>query len=401
MSSLFRSSLIIFVIFGASFMTARAQTNVPVKVRNSPNEIITLSKEMTISQAIDVLNTYAQKFSGMFIVNNTKLKGPVGVSLPPMNWRTALKYLAKIKHVDLVKHNKYFELVPPSKNNSSSNKPEQRPDSSAAAINGVNTQTREVRITATFFEGDTKVLREIGIDWSTFKDGIVQVNNVGAQNVSQDIFSAQTLKDISLGGGIRVSALFKTFEANNLGDILARPTIKVMNDKPGHIQVGQNFSINQRDFSGNTITKFVSTGTILNVTPHIITQHDTTFIYMKVHAERSTAQPTAANITINKQASDSYVMLLNGESTVIAGLYNTDTEKVRKGIPFLKDLPPWFFGLRYLFGYTSKQYTQQELIIVLKASIDPGLKKRMKMEKKTTKELIREERAKDAKKRNN
>jgi len=392
MRRLFTITLLVFAIYGISFKSVNAQDNqVPVKVRNSPNEVITLSKEMTVSQAIDVLNTYAQKFAGMFIVNNTNLKGSVGVSLPPMNWRTALKYLAKIKNVSLIEHDKYYELTPQQKTTSKSAQPQKGKQNS----DEVTTKTREVRISATFFEGDKKVLREIGIDWSTFKDGIVQISNIGAQNVSQDIFSVSTLKDIEIGNtGIKVNALFKTFEANNLGQILARPNIKVMNNKEGHIQVGQDFSINQRDFSGNVVTKFFSTGTILTVTPHIITQHDTTFIYMKVHAERSTAQPDPVSTIVNKQSADSDVMLLSGESTVIAGLYSTETDKVRKGIPILKDLPPWFFGLRYLFGYTSKQYSQKELVIILKATIDPGLKTRMTQEKKTSRELLKSEREK-------
>ncbi|HKJ32743.1 MAG TPA: hypothetical protein VKA34_12990 [Balneolales bacterium] len=367
--------------------TVQAQDNqVPIKVRNSPNEIITLSKEMTFAQAIDVLNTYAQKFANKFIVNNTKVKGTVGVSLPAMNWRDALKYLAQIKNIDLVEHDKYFELDPPQVKKES-------PEKKAKQNEGVTTQTREVRISATFFEGDKKVLRELGIDWSTFKDGIVQVTNIGAQNVTQNVFSAQTLKNFEIGHtGIKVNALFKTFEANNLGQILARPTIKVMQGKEGHIQVGQDFSINQRDFSGNVVSKFFSTGTILTVTPYIITQHDTTFIYMKVHAERSTAQPDPVSTIVNKQTADSDIMLLSGESTVIAGLYNTETDKIRKGIPFLKDLPPWFFGLRYLFGYTSKQYIEKELVVIIKATIDPGLKQRFAQQKLTTEELLKQAR---------
>jgi type IV pilus assembly protein PilQ len=50
---------------------------------------------------------------------------------------------------------------------------------------------------------------------------------------------------------------------------------------------------------------------------------------------------------------------------------------VRKGIPFLKDLPWWFFGLRYIFGYDSETITQTETILLIKADILPSLKERM------------------------
>ena len=46
---------------------------------------------------------------------------------------------------------------------------------------------------------------------------------------------------------------------------------------------------------------------------------------------------------------------------------------MRKGIPILKDLPPWFFGLCYLFGYNRTETAQKELIIIIKASILPDV----------------------------
>ncbi len=288
-----------------------------------------------------------------------------------MYWYDALKYITETKGIVIEPHDKYYELKDaPSENNN---------QVQPTAANGqkgpkIDTKTREVRISATFFDGSRTAFQELGIDWSTFKDGIVQIGGTGATSVANDYFSVQTLKPIEIGHGISVQGLFKAFESKNLGQILARPTIKVMDGMEGHIQVGQDFSINQRDFAGNVVTKFFSVGTILTVTPHIITENDTTFIYMKLHVERSTAQPDPVSTIVNKQSADSDIMLLSGESTVIAGLYQTEVNKIRKGIPILKDLPPWFFGLRYLFGYNSKEYKEQELVILIKASIDPGLK---------------------------
>ncbi|HKI45236.1 MAG TPA: hypothetical protein VKA08_07905, partial [Balneolales bacterium] len=124
----------------------------------------------------------------------------------------------------------------------------------------------------------------------------------------------------------------------------------------------------------------------------VITKNDTTFIDLKVHGERSSLQPNSASPIVNDQSSDSDIMLLSGESTAIAGLYETTTSTSRKGIPLLKDLPPWFFGLRYLFGYNSKTYTQQELIILIKATLVPDIKQRMAQTHKTVKQILDEQR---------
>ena len=70
---------------------------------------------------------------------------------------------------------------------------------------------------------------------------------------------------------------------------------------------------------------------------------------------------------------------MDGEETVIGGLYSNEISSNREGIPILKDLPWWFFGLRYLFGYESSSLGRKELIILLKAELLPSLMERSLM----------------------
>jgi type IV pilus assembly protein PilQ len=69
--------------------------------------------------------------------------------------------------------------------------------------------------------------------------------------------------------------------------------------------------------------------------------------------------------------------MLNGEETVIGGLFVNDEKKVRTGIPILKDLPWWFFGLRYLFGSDQTSVEKRELVILIKVELIPTLKERL------------------------
>jgi type IV pilus assembly protein PilQ len=190
-----------------------------------------------------------------------------------------------------------------------------------------------------------------------------------------------------------VQALFSAFEADNLGEILASPTVKVMDGQEGQIQVGQDFSIKQRDIAGNVVEEFFSVGTILNVTPQVLTQRDTTFIHLDIDAERSSAQPDPVSTIINKQEAQTQALLLDEEATVIAGLYRTERADVRRGIPILKDLPPWFFGLRYLFGYESHDYQMRELVILIQASLEPTIPDRYgKKDFRSKYEVLQDER---------
>ena len=104
---------------------------------------------------------------------------------------------------------------------------------------------------------------------------------------------------------------------------------------------------------------------------------------MNISAERSTFSVSTLTSVINKTSASTQVIMLNGEETVIGGLFINDETNVRTGIPILKDLPWWFFGLRYIFGSDNVQVEKRELVILIKAEILPTLKERLENPKST------------------
>jgi ribosomal protein S28E/S33 len=155
----------------------------------------------------------------------------------------------------------------------------------------------------------------------------------------------------------------------------------VMEGNEGTIQVGQDFSIKQRDFAGNVIDRFYSTGTIMSVTPHILSDKENgKVIFLNIHVERSQAFPDLATTIIKKSQANSFVQLYDGEETLIGGLYSTETITLRKGVPVLKDLPWWFLGLKYIFGFNRDEQQQIELVILIRATLLPEVSARRKSE---------------------
>ncbi len=80
---------------------------------------------------------------------------------------------------------------------------------------------------------------------------------------------------------------------------------------------------------------------------------------------------------VKKTQATSDVLLLNGEQTVIGGLFINEQTIVRTGIPFLKDLPWWVLGIRYLTGSDQTLNRKKEVIIVIKADLLPTLEQRV------------------------
>jgi len=186
-----------------------------------------------------------------------------------------------------------------------------------------------------------------------------------------------------------VFATFKALESDNLGEIISSPQVTVKSGGQGRVQVGTDVSVTLQDFAGNTVTQFISTGAIMTVRPFIVTRDSVDFIVLTLEAERSSSQTGESGLEILKTQAKTDIMLLDGEETIIAGLYSNEFDSDRAGVPFLKDLPWWFFGLRYVFGYEAKKITKKELLILLKADLLPTLMDRFSLRSQRKNELLK------------
>jgi general secretion pathway protein D len=371
-------TLIAFLLLMAPILVCAAQNRLPQEY-TSPDEIITLSSDMTFEQAFTILSKMSLEKVGKIIIDPLKHQGRIEVDIVNLPWKKAFEVILKAHHLRYVEHEKFFEVT---------GDPEVI-DPSKVMING---SSREICIEAIFFEGDRHALSEAGIDWSILNSGNnftggFEVN--GATATSSDLVQGNLNYTTKVGDAdLTITGLLRAYESKNLGRILSQPQIVVLSGKEGRIQVGQDFSIKTRDFAGNIMDQFYSTGTILTVTPAIYNDNGMDFIHLSIHAERSNAIPDVVSTTINKSQADTQVLLLNGESTMVGGLYSRDFKTSRKGVPYLKDLPWWVLGLKYVFGYNLIESEDKELIVVLRARLLPELKIRKLVEAKGLDEVL-------------
>jgi type IV pilus assembly protein PilQ len=109
----------------------------------------------------------------------------------------------------------------------------------------------------------------------------------------------------------------------------------------------------------------------------VYTEDEVEYTVLEIKAERSSYIPDPVVTQIQKTSATTQVLMLNGEEVIVGGLFINDETTSRRGIPILKDLPWWFFGLRYLFGSEEITINRKELIILLKCELVPTLKERV------------------------
>jgi hypothetical protein len=362
----------------------------------SPDELVSFNADVPYSKAIQSLGELSKKLDGRLLIDKSALRSKdkiIGINIESMYWKDALELILRSNQLWYNDYPEYIEIVPfeevgkqlddqTQKNVASKDTVQvQTPGVPQAPVvvdsSEFYSKVREVNISSIFFDVNKTKLAQSGISFSFLRrQGMnLQIQFSGSEKVASQVFSA-TVMPRGTQMIADINAALSMFESEQLGEVIARPQLTVRSGSSSTIQIGQDFSIFEKDFSGNVVQKFYPAGTILTVRPKIYKVNDIDFIDVQYKIEKSTFEASTVTTVINKTLANSSLILLDGEEGYVGGMYSNEDVTVREGVPLLKDLPWWVFGLRYLFGYDSKKSVQRELIVLIKADILPTLEER-------------------------
>jgi type IV pilus assembly protein PilQ len=156
-------------------------------------------------------------------------------------------------------------------------------------------------------------------------------------------------------------------EAENKGEIIASPRITVANQQEAYIEQGTEIPFVQATSSGATSVEFKKAVLSLKVTPHI-TPDDRIILNLVVTQDTrgdTVATSTGPAVAIDTQEISTQVLVENGETIVLGGIFQqVSTNDVTK-VPLLGDIP--YFG--NLFKTTSTIEQKRELLIFVTPKI--------------------------------
>lgn len=369
----------VIVIFAAGSFYPQRHLEKQFKGYTNPEELVSLSPDISFNQAVELLNKVSVNITGKKIISTVDRSEPIGMDIRNMPYDKVLVIL--VQYANLLFEEREDVIVIKRKGEEKEKSPE-----TYAAVD-----SREVKISAVFFEMDVNASRERGVNWkfllsrkgldvgSEMRSFTEQQQTGGQQQVQQTPeFKVGGSSTFDAGGFFgEATAMFKFFEEENLGEIIASPNIIVRDRNQGRIQVGSDFSVKQRDFAGNIVESFFPTGTIIEVTPFVYTEEGIDYMLLDIKVERSSFVQGEVTTEVRKTTANTQVIMLDEEETVIGGLFINEEIKIRTGIPFLKDLPWWVFGIRYLTGSDQTVLRKKELVILIKAELVPTLKERL------------------------
>ncbi|MHB1203193.1 MAG: type IV pilus secretin PilQ [Acidithiobacillus sp.] len=162
--------------------------------------------------------------------------------------------------------------------------------------------------------------------------------------------------------GSRVIDLqLQALQAANKAKIISSPKVLTADNEKAVIQQGQEIPYQMATSSGATSVSFKKAVLSLDVTPHIAPNGKITMDVNATNDQPNYAQTTPSGVPINTQQVKTRLLVANGQTVVIGGIYTDTRSNYDTGIPLLKDIP----GLGWLFKSRTHNVSQTELLIFL------------------------------------
>ncbi len=245
----------------------------------------------------------------------------------------------------------------------------------------------QVLIETRIVQANTNFARDLGVQWGVAGQTTSGANQIGVNAGATGAINTQSptfAVNLPASGGAgpigNVGVQFGRLTGVNpfnldlrlsagevLGEtkIISSPRVVTIDNKEAVIQQGDSIPYETTSNNG-TQTQFVDATLNLTVTPHITPNGS---VIMKIKATKNaigsfTSARTGAP-SISKREASTEVMVQDGETTVIGGIFETSKSESVTGVPWFYKVPV----VGWLFKRESVSTTNQELLIFITPTI--------------------------------
>lgn len=233
----------------------------------------------------------------------------------------------------------------------------------------IDIPSRQIVIESLVIEVNTNRLREIGIDYERFqKDALLTFGDVqGGTRPFTFTFDDRYAPNFNSPEYFKsaLKALLERGEA----EVLASPSVLVLNDRQARIQVVQQIPVEQGVAAyGASAKSFVyfPVGIVLNLRPRI--SEDEAQVTMQIETIISSlSSPLTVPPAVDNRQVQTFVRVTNNTPFIIGGLISHDKSTKSQGIPFLSQIP--ILGAPFQKQVVNQK--KREVIVVLTPHVVP------------------------------
>ncbi len=188
----------------------------------------------------------------------------------------------------------------------------------------------------------------------TFPDALAV--DLGVQREGASTFAIGFARNSSL-----IELELSALESSGNGEVIARPKVTTQDKVTANIQSGVRIPYQSQagGTAGGSITEFVDAVLSLEVTPQITPDGR---IIMQLNINQDSVAPGGGQVpAINTNSVNTSVLVDNGDTVVLGGIFREETTTTRSKTPLLGDVP----YLGRLFSRTSSESRRTELLIFI------------------------------------
>ena len=255
----------------------------------------------------------------------------------------------------------------------------------------VDQQNRAVSIEARFVEATSSKVNSLGIQWGSsvdasgatgYQTGAFFPNSIGvsgglSQAGASQFYSPDTdslLVDLgssgssgaiafslgSIPGLIDLDARLSALETEGWGRLVSSPRVSVMDNESATVTQGASIPYESVSAQGTTV-QFVDAVLQFVITPHITTDGHVAMDVKIKNNRPDFSQTVQGRPAIAKKELETKVLVLDGDTAVLGGVYATEESWSQERVPGLGSIPL----LGYLFKNSSTANRQNEMLVFI------------------------------------
>ena len=249
---------------------------------------------------------------------------------------------------------------------------------------------KQVMVEARIVRASTEFSKEMGVKWGILSQGINQNNDLLVGGSDQTLWDLKTPDDdgkytikrpdnlsVDLGvtspgassiafGLISLSDFMLDLElsalqADGYGEVISTPKVLTADKQMAKVSSGTQIPYQSSEGGGaNAVstTEFIDAVLSLDVTPSI-TPDGKVQMLLNITSDTPGNPTPTGQLTINKNQINTNVLVDNGETVVLGGIFEQETRNAQTKVPFLGDIP--YVGR--LFRKDIKSDNKRELLI--------------------------------------
>ncbi|MDO9514797.1 MAG: secretin and TonB N-terminal domain-containing protein, partial [Syntrophales bacterium] len=318
------------------------------------------------------------EISGFSIIAGPEVTSEVTVHMKNVPWDQALDAVLEINGLGKKQSGRVITVLPLEALKKAKEEQKEK-DVTQGRLKQVSIEAKIVEVTANFAQ-------ELGIRWGA---------GLSSGNFAAGIGSAASGTTTPIGGGVGLTgsglgvnfpslasatpaigllygtsrmildAKLSALEASGNGKIISSPKVTTLDSVKATIKQGEEIPYTVTDKDGNSSTEFKDAVLKLEVTPTITPEGRISIVVSASNDyadwQTDSAGDRVENPPINTSSVQSSVVVRDGDTIVIGGVYKTIASETVSGVPGLSQIPV----LGWLFKYKTTTTEKRELLIFL------------------------------------